>query len=65
MKKTDIEKQDGKLVLKPSAEAQKQREARARLESADAADVREKFTLPELREIMADVLEWMQEGGEA
>lgn len=65
MKKTDIEKKDGRLVLKPSAGAQKQRDARARLVSADPAAVRDRADLPDLREIVADVLEWIQEGGEA
>lgn len=66
MRETEIGKtQDGRLVLRPSARAQKRRAARARLEGTDPAHVRETAMLPELRGLLADLLEWLQEGGEA
>lgn len=66
MSKTIVEKSEkGGLMLRPSPAARQQREARKRLLGLDTAHLRGAATLPELRAVVADVLEWLREGGEA
>lgn len=66
MSKTIVEKSEkGGLVLRPSPAARQQREARDRLHGLNTAQLRAAATLPELRAVVADVLEWLREGGEA
>lgn len=65
MTETQVERMpDGRLVLRPSRRALERRAARARLEAADAAQVRERAALEELRSLLADVIEALQGGGE-
>lgn len=66
MRETEIEARgQGRLVLKPSVAAQKRRAARRRLATVTPEQVRASATLPVLRGIVADLLEWLEEGGEA